>query len=84
MYRYMHLQRNTLLDLHRFCTVCSNMAIFSRKCCTSLKEILQIIMLLHSLYRHVALVYSKKFVLHCFKQYSIYFVFNDIAHLKTF
>ena len=27
-------------------------------------------MLLHSLHRHVALVYSKKFALPCFKQYS--------------
>ena len=76
----MPLQRKAFLDWRRFC---SHMAIFSSTCCTSLKEILQIILLLHSLHRHVALVYSKTKVLHCFKQYSA--LFTKILHnFKTF
>ena len=82
-YTYVHLQQKAFLDWHWFCTVCSNTAICSRKCCTSLKEILQVTMLLHSLHRHVARVYSKKFVLHCFKPYST--SCTKILHiLKTF
>ena len=70
---------SAFLDWHRFCTVCSKIAFFSSKCCTSLKEILQVIMLLQSFHRHVVLVYSKKLALHCFKQFST--VFKKVLHL---
>ena len=55
----MHLQRTVFLDWPTSCTVCSNIAAFSTKCCTTLKEILQRVVLLHYLHRHVALAYSK-------------------------